>query len=186
MSNIRDSIVSAVFSAIILAALVGFWQFATKGGVIALLGGVPSATLDERFIDAMGAMQIDFGQPIERNVDTIYPPDKAGIVTATLDTESSNQGAICGYTAASEEALNAANRSRGGTMQGTASIEYRNNTYIPLASMSMPVGTRQYWIVAPCSGTAVTETSTTVYFRELIAFVEPGSSGDRGVAASER
>ena len=176
MSNIRDTIVSAVFSAIILAVLAAFWQVATEGGAIALLGGVPSATLDERFRVAMRAMQIDFGQPIERNVNTIYPPGKAGIVSATLDTTSSNQGAICGYTATSEEALNAANRSRGGTIQGTASIEYRNDTYIPLASMSMPVGKGQYWVVASCSGTAVTEVSTRLYFRELVAFVDPDSS----------
>lgn len=179
MSTIRGSIVSAVISAIILAALAALWEVATTGGIIALFGGVPSATLDEKLTVAMGAMQIDFGQPIERNVDTIYKAPTGGIVSATLDTSSSNQGAVCGYTAESEEGLSPGNRSGGGRMQGTASIEYRNNTYIPLASMSMPVGKGQYWIVASCSGTAATEAATTVYFRGLVAVVEPGSIGRR-------
>ncbi|MDE0100929.1 MAG: hypothetical protein OXN89_00980, partial [Bryobacterales bacterium] len=59
-----------------------------------------------------------------------------------------------------------ANRSSG-AMLAAASIEYRNNVYMPLASITMPVRKGQYWVVAACSGHGATEEAVAIYFSEL-------------------
>jgi len=189
LSKVREQVVSAVLSAVILAILAAIWQAATAGGLITLLGGLSPSEIDTRIrggidtrIDSMQAdfgraedridaridgMQADFGPAEEKNVNEVYQAAAAGIVSATLDTTSARQGAICGFTAASRESLNLANRARSATMRAAASIEYRNGVYVPLAAISMPVGTGQYWVVAGCSGNAGTEEAVTIYFYSL-------------------
>lgn len=171
LSKVREQVFSAVLSAVILAILAAIWQAATAGGLITLLGGLSPSEIDTRIRDRIEAridgMQADFGSAEEKNVNEVYQAAAAGIVSATLDTTSARQGAICGFTAASRESLNLANRARSATMRAAASIEYRNGVYVPLAAISMPVGTGQYWVVAGCSGNAVTEEAVTIYFYSL-------------------
>ena len=146
-------------------------DLSSVGGCIVALGFLVGMVAVPTAQQAVPELVVGLSGPMPMAFDQVYEAEAAGIVSATLNYNGNQRGAVCGYVGSDRQTLHPNNRATSAVMLAVASIQCRNNggcgpdagVYIPASSMSMPVSEGQFWTITDCGGAG----DSRVYFHSL-------------------